>query len=189
MSTQLPGDAAVIDLVYRAGETPWVRAARRPGIARPTDWRCSLHRAPTPSSAGSGNRAGPGRHAGGAGRLTATRPRAWRARWPHLLLPRCCVACDARLPETANDLVCGTCWSRLPTLPSPQCVRCGYPLADGDCRWCVLASAVRASGAIGLLGPGRRRWRARSRAQVRRMARPGARHGRAHGPARPGRRT
>ena len=23
-------------------------------------------------------------------------------------------------------------------LPSPQCIRCGYPLADGDCRWCPL---------------------------------------------------
>lgn len=23
-------------------------------------------------------------------------------------------------------------------LPSPQCARCGYPQADGDCRWCVL---------------------------------------------------
>jgi len=30
-------------------------------------------------------------------------------------------------------------------LPSPQCARCGYPLADGECRWCVfLPPYVRA---------------------------------------------
>ncbi len=23
-------------------------------------------------------------------------------------------------------------------LPNPQCPRCGYPSADGDCRWCAL---------------------------------------------------
>ena len=56
----------------------------------------------------------------------------------HFLLPRCCVTCDARLPEDATDLACGTCWSRLPLLPEPQCPRCGYPAADGDCRWCAL---------------------------------------------------
>jgi ComF family protein len=55
-----------------------------------------------------------------------------------LLLPRCCVTCDARLPEAQPDLACGTCWSRLPLLPDPQCPRCGYPVADGDCRWCPL---------------------------------------------------
>lgn len=26
----------------------------------------------------------------------------------------------------------------MPVLPNPQCARCGYPLADGDCRWCPL---------------------------------------------------
>ena len=55
------------------------------------------------------------------------------------LLPRTCVTCDARLPEGARDLACGTCWSRIPVLPHPQCDRCGYPLPEGgDCRWCVL---------------------------------------------------
>lgn len=55
------------------------------------------------------------------------------------LLPRTCVTCDARLPERARDLACGTCWSRIPVLPHPQCDRCGYPLPEGgDCRWCVL---------------------------------------------------
>ncbi len=26
----------------------------------------------------------------------------------------------------------------MPLLPQPQCDRCGYPLVDGDCRWCPL---------------------------------------------------
>ena len=56
----------------------------------------------------------------------------------HLLLPRCCVSCDGRLPEHSVDLACGACWSRIPRLPSPQCERCGYPVADGECRWCAL---------------------------------------------------
>jgi ComF family protein len=55
-----------------------------------------------------------------------------------LLLPRCCITCDARLTEDSADLACRTCWSRLPLLPQPQCLRCGYPAADGDCRWCPL---------------------------------------------------
>lgn len=48
------------------------------------------------------------------------------------------MSCDARLPEHAPDLACGTCWSRLPLLPHPQCPRCGYPLAGESCRWCPL---------------------------------------------------
>lgn len=55
-----------------------------------------------------------------------------------LLLPRCCVSCDARLGGRDDELACGTCWSRVPWLPHPQCARCGYPLPDGDCRWCPL---------------------------------------------------
>jgi ComF family protein len=56
----------------------------------------------------------------------------------HFLLPRCCVTCDARLPEGVPDLTCGACWSRIPLLPRPQCERCGYPTIEGDCRWCPL---------------------------------------------------
>jgi ComF family protein len=55
-----------------------------------------------------------------------------------LLLPRSCVACEARLPDEEVTLACGTCWSRLPVLPNPQCARCGYPLPEGECRWCLL---------------------------------------------------
>lgn len=55
-----------------------------------------------------------------------------------LLLPRRCVTCDARLPDDAPDLACGTCWSRLPVLSRPRCGRCGYPLPEGECRWCPL---------------------------------------------------
>jgi len=48
------------------------------------------------------------------------------------------VACGGRLPDTGDDLACGTCWSRLEWLPRPQCDRCGYPLVEGACRWCAL---------------------------------------------------
>ena len=49
--------AAVFDLVYRAGETAWVRAAarRRPSRGR-RRWGCSSSRVPLPSSAGSASR-------------------------------------------------------------------------------------------------------------------------------------
>lgn len=56
----------------------------------------------------------------------------------NFLLPRSCVTCGARLPEATRDLACGICWSRLPLLPAPQCPRCGYPVTEGDCRWCEL---------------------------------------------------
>lgn len=49
-----------------------------------------------------------------------------------------CVLCDARLADHDPSLACGPCWSRLPLLPSPRCDRCGYPLPDGECRWCPL---------------------------------------------------
>ena len=55
-----------------------------------------------------------------------------------LLLPRCCVVCEARLGDDNDDLACGTCWSRVAMLPSPHCSRCGYPVVDGACPWCVL---------------------------------------------------
>jgi ComF family protein len=55
-----------------------------------------------------------------------------------LLLPRACVSCDALMSALDTGLVCGLCWSRLPLLPSPQCFRCGHPLAAGTCRWCEL---------------------------------------------------
>jgi ComF family protein len=42
-------------------------------------------------------------------------------------------------------MVCHLCWARLPRLPSPQCGRCGHPLATGECQWCdLLPSFVRA---------------------------------------------
>ncbi|HSA55555.1 MAG TPA: double zinc ribbon domain-containing protein [Gemmatimonadaceae bacterium] len=58
-----------------------------------------------------------------------------------LLLPRHCVVCEARLPDGDPGLGCGACWARLPRLPLPQCERCGYPLAEGACRWCPLLPA------------------------------------------------
>ena len=35
-------------------------------------------------------------------------------------------------------VVCGLCWSRIPSLPSPKCDRCGHPLQGSVCRWCEL---------------------------------------------------
>ena len=48
------------------------------------------------------------------------------------------MVCGGRPPGGETDLACGVCWSRLPLLPQPQCARCGYPAADGACRWCPL---------------------------------------------------
>lgn len=35
-------------------------------------------------------------------------------------------------------IVCGLCWSRIATLPAPQCERCGHPRTGDVCRWCEL---------------------------------------------------
>lgn len=35
-------------------------------------------------------------------------------------------------------MVCHLCWSRLPLLGSPQCLRCGHPLVSAKCQWCDL---------------------------------------------------
>jgi ComF family protein len=52
-------------------------------------------------------------------------------------------------------MVCGTCWSRLPALPQPQCARCGYPEADGPCRWCALLPPyVRAARSVAWMPDG-----------------------------------
>ncbi len=42
------------------------------------------------------------------------------------LLPRACAACDRPVGD-GEGLVCGPCWATLPTLPHPQCPRCGHP--------------------------------------------------------------
>jgi len=55
-----------------------------------------------------------------------------------LLLPRTCVSCDMLMSQVDRGVVCSLCWSRLPLLPSPQCSRCGHPLAAENCRWCEL---------------------------------------------------
>ena len=62
-----------------------------------------------------------------------------------LFLPRVCVSCQRLLSRVETGIVCSLCWSRLPLLPSPQCERCGYPVATGSCRWCdLLPPYVRA---------------------------------------------
>jgi ComF family protein len=62
-----------------------------------------------------------------------------------LLLPRACVSCDQLLSHKEAGVVCTLCWSRLLRLPSPQCERCGHPLALESCAWCdLLPPFVRA---------------------------------------------
>ncbi len=53
-------------------------------------------------------------------------------------LPAACVSCDRLLDAGERGLACGRCWSRLETLPYPQCLRCGHPSLRSHCRWCEL---------------------------------------------------
>jgi ComF family protein len=56
-----------------------------------------------------------------------------------LVFPRACAACGALSAATGDTgIVCAVCWSRLPMLPSPRCVRCGHPTAGRSCAWCQL---------------------------------------------------
>jgi ComF family protein len=55
-----------------------------------------------------------------------------------LLLPRVCVSCDALMSHRETGVVCSLCWARVQRLPSPQCERCGHPLASDRCGWCDL---------------------------------------------------
>ena len=62
-----------------------------------------------------------------------------------LLLPRACVVCDHSLAAHERGVVCGRCWTRLDSLPFPQCSRCGHPHIRHTCRWCdLLPPFVRA---------------------------------------------
>jgi ComF family protein len=74
--------------------------------------------------------------------LDAGHPQFWiRARLSgalDLLLPRVCVSCEQLLSHNETGVVCHLCWSRVARLPSPQCERCGHPLASESCRWCDL---------------------------------------------------
>ena len=72
-----------------------------------------------------------------------------------LLVPRCCVVCGARLSDDEQRLACGVCWSRVPCITRPQCDRCGYPAADGVCRWCALLPPyVRAARSVAWMPDG-----------------------------------
>ena len=64
--------------------------------------------------------------------------RAASAGLADLLLPRVCVVCKQPLSAHERGVVCGRCWTRMETLPFPQCVRCGHPHIHHSCRWCEL---------------------------------------------------
>ena len=66
-----------------------------------------------------------------------------------LLLPRMCVVCQRPLAAHERGVVCGRCWTRLDTLPYPQCSRCGHPHIAHSCRWCdLLPPFVRAARSV-----------------------------------------
>ena len=66
-----------------------------------------------------------------------------------LLLPRQCVVCERLLDRGETGFVCGRCWARLPTMPSPRCDRCGHPTYTNACRWCdLLPPYVRAARSV-----------------------------------------
>lgn len=65
------------------------------------------------------------------------------------LLPIACVACDRLTDAGEKGIVCGACWSRLQTLPHPQCLRCGHPTASGSCTFCdLLPPYIRAARSV-----------------------------------------
>lgn len=77
----------------------------------------------------------------------------WRALGRSLgqfVLPRVCAACEEALDDTDAGIVCGRCWSRVPRLRAPRCVRCGHPQRVGSaCAGCALLPAyVRASRSL-----------------------------------------
>jgi ComF family protein len=56
-----------------------------------------------------------------------------------LLLPRVCAACGRPLHSGDEAVICRRCWSRVDSLPAPQCPRCGHPAAArNSCEWCAL---------------------------------------------------
>ena len=66
-----------------------------------------------------------------------------------LLLPRSCAACERVMEAGDRGLVCGLCWSRVRTLPHPQCARCGHPRRRPSCAWCEqLPPYVRAARSV-----------------------------------------
>jgi ComF family protein len=80
-------------------------------------------------------------------------------RWAHwkpaletfadVLFPRVCVVCERLLDRGEQGVVCGTCWARVPLLPSPRCERCGHPTRLEACRWCeFLPPYVRAARSV-----------------------------------------
>ncbi|MFL5561055.1 MAG: ComF family protein [Gemmatimonadaceae bacterium] len=65
------------------------------------------------------------------------------------VLPPVCAACDRLASDRTEALVCGVCWSRLLSLASPRCERCGHPSDQYDCRWCpLLPPYVRAARSV-----------------------------------------
>jgi ComF family protein len=72
-----------------------------------------------------------------------------------LLLPRACAVCAGLLDAGDRGLVCGRCWARVRTLPSPRCDRCGHPRRRATCSWCdLLPPYVRAARSVCWTGTG-----------------------------------
>jgi len=85
----------------------------------------------------------------GAGLVTRWRVRRVAEAFATALLPPRCVVCEGQLARSEPGLVCGVCWSRLPSLPAPRCERCGHPTYARGCHWCEsLPPYVRAARSV-----------------------------------------
>ncbi len=200
-SHELPHDAAVFDLVYRAAETRWVREARAAGHPA-TDGLAMLVEQGARSFVRWFGRE-PDRAAMWLAVSRRCGPRAslteWRRRVAHaaraaaqasldLAFPRACVLCDRQLDASDAPLVCRVCLACVARLPAPRCDRCGHPSPRDGVLLVRPPAALRPRRALRLLGSRRRRGRARPQVQVLRLAsardRDGARDGAAPVPAR-----
>ncbi len=72
-----------------------------------------------------------------------------------LLLPVCCAVCERLLSASEKGIVCGHCWSRVREIPHPRCARCGHPVDEYTCGWCVnLPPFVRSARSFCWIGAG-----------------------------------
>ena len=137
--------AALFDLVYRVGGTPLVKAASASGFSAIDGTEMLIEQGALAFERWFGFRA---RQEGDVRRapvsLANISSTARRAALD-FAFPRVCVSCERLMSPIEAGIVCGLCWSRLPLLPHPLCVRCGHPSSSVTCRWCdLLPPYVRA---------------------------------------------
>ena len=155
-SSALPPGAAVFDLVYRAGETAWVRAAREAGHRAADGEGMLVEQGALVVRALVRHRARPRRDVERAAALSAALARAASARCSTCCSRAACAVCERARAGHERELVCGACWLRAHELPRPRCDRCGHPVdlarPTAPCVWCALlppyVRAVRSAYAM-----------------------------------------